>query len=143
MITEPASISTGSPAGGVTTRRPARRGGRVPLMTLTLFLRSRNCTPLWSWLTTWSRRLPGDRVVEVDVPGRDPEGVRMAQLVEERGALEQRLGRDAAAVEARAADLVLLHQHDAETELGRADRRGVAAHPAPENGDVKSLGHEL
>ena len=84
---------------------------------------------------------PGDRVVEVHVACGDPEGVRMAQLIEERGALEQRLGRDAASVEAGAADLVLLHQHHAEAQLSRADRCGVAAHPAPENGDVKSFGH--
>ena len=65
----------------------------------------------------------------------------MPKLIEERCALQQRLGRDAAAVQARAADLVLLHQDHAQSQLGRADRRRVAAHPAPENGDVKSFGH--
>src|SRR5580704_1332300 len=84
---------------------------------------------------------PRDRVVEMDVAGGDPEGIRVAQLVEQRRTLQQRLGRDAAAVQAGTADLVLLHQHHAQPKLGRADRRRVAAHPAPENGDVKSFGH--
>ena len=84
---------------------------------------------------------PGDRIVEVDVAGGDPELVRVPQLVEQRGALEECLGRDAAAVQARAADLVLLDEDHAESQLGRADRRRVAAHAAPENGDVKTFGH--
>ncbi len=83
----------------------------------------------------------GDRVVKMDVTGRDTEGVGMPQLVEQRSALEQRLGGDASAVQAGAADLVLLHQHHAQPQLGRADRRRVAAHPAAENGDVESFGH--
>ena len=70
-----------------------------------------------------------------------PEKVRVPQLVEQRRALEECLGRDAPTVQARAPDLVLLHQHHAEPELGCADRRRIAAHPAPENGDVKLFGH--
>ena len=85
----------------------------------------------------------GHRVVELHVSGGDAERRCVMQLVEERGALEQCLGRDAPAVEARAAHLVLLHQHDAEAELGSANRRRVAAHSAPENGDVNSFGHGL
>ena len=82
-----------------------------------------------------------NRVVEVDVAGGDPERLRMPELVEQRRALEQRFGRNAAAVQAGPADLVLLDQDDAQPQLGRADRRRVAAHPTPENGDVKSFGH--
>src|SRR6202023_4184875 len=48
---------------------------------------------------------PGDRVIEVDIAGRDPERVRMTQLVEQRRTLQQCLGRDAAAMQTRAADL--------------------------------------
>ena len=46
MITDPASTVIGSPVAGVTARRPGPSSRPRPLITLTLFLRSRNCTPL-------------------------------------------------------------------------------------------------
>jgi hypothetical protein len=45
----------------------------------------------------------------------------------ERGRFEQRLGGDAADVEARAADLRLVDEGDLQPELGRAECGGVAA----------------
>ncbi len=65
----------------------------------------------------------------------------MAKLIEQRGALEERLCGDAPAMQARAPDLVLLDEHRPQAELGRPDRRGIAPHPATEDGDVKALGH--
>ena len=57
--------------------------------------------------------------------------------------VQQRLGRDAAAVQAGAADLVLLDQDDRLAELGRAQRSGVTAAAAAENDDIGLvLGHE-
>ena len=50
--------------------------------------------------------------------------------------VQQRLGRDAAAVQAGAADLVLLDQHDGLAELGCSQRRGVAAAAAAEDDEI-------
>ena len=58
------------------------------------------------------------------------------ERVGDLGRVQQRLGRDAAAVQAGAADLVLLDQGDALAELGRAQRAGVAAAAAAEDDDV-------
>src|SRR3569833_880085 len=57
----------------------------------------------------------------------DAEGGRLTCLVGDLGGVQQRLGRDAAAVEARAAQLVLLDEQDALAQLHRAQRAGVAA----------------
>jgi len=73
---------------------------------------------LCSWLTTPVAAAARDRVVEVHVAGGDPEGVRMPQLIEQRGALEQALAGMQAAVGHVAADLVLLHQDHAQAQLG-------------------------
>ena len=54
-------------------------------------------------------------------------GCRCRARVGHLGGVQDRLGRDAAAVQAGAADLVLLDQRDAQPELGRAQRAGVAA----------------
>ena len=143
MITDPASTVTGSPDRRSDSKasRPVQTPPSIDDGDLVLAEQE-----LHALVELAHDRVPaaaGDRVVEVHVAGRDAERLRVMQLVEERGALQQCLGRDAAAVEARAAYLVLLHQHDAEAELGRTDGRRVAAHSAPENGDVNSFGHRL
>ena len=83
----------------------------------------------------------GDRVVEPHVRRGDAEGVGVAKLIEQRRALEERLRGDAPAMQARAPDLVLFDEHRPQTELRRPDRRGIAPHPATEDGDVETLGH--
>ena len=67
---------------------------------------------------------------EAEVPG-------VADALGERGRLEHRLGGDAAAVEARAADLVLVHEGDPQPELGAAEGRGVAAGARAEDDEVE------
>ena len=52
------------------------------------------------------------------------------------GAVQERLGRDAADVEADAAQLFALHQHDLRAQLGRAQRRDIAARAAADHGNI-------
>ena len=49
------------------------------------------------------------------------------------GRVQQRLGGDAADVQAGAAEVALLDEPDAQPELGRAQRAGVATRSRPEN----------
>ena len=78
---------------------------------------------------------PGDDAVLVGVHaghvdalerGPDAELLALAGAVGDLGRVQQCLGRDAAEVEAGAAELALLDQRDAHAELGRAQRAGVA-----------------
>src|SRR5438128_5895685 len=57
--------------------------------------------------------------------------------MQDLGGLEERLRRDAAAMEARAADLVLVDEGHAEAELSRPERRGVATGPRAEDDEVE------
>ena len=67
-------------------------------------------------------------------PHTEPGG--LAGGVGDLGRVQQRLGGDAAPVQAGAAEEVLLDEGDAQAELGGAQRAGVAAAPAPEDDDV-------
>ena len=81
--------------------------------------------------------------------GADAEALRVARGVGDLGGVQQRLGGDAADVQAGAAHLVLLHQADLEAELGGAQGTGVAARPGTEDehvevgvsGSVSGVGH--
>src|SRR5204863_993203 len=77
-------------------------------------------------------------VVEADARGDDAElGAPVAHPVQQPGRLQQRLGRDAAHVQAGPAQLRRLDHGRALAELRGADGGGVAAHAAPENDDVE------
>src|SRR5205823_6481916 len=85
-------------------------------------------------------RLPRVRRAEVERRLADPHAELRKALLRlpqrERG-LHPRLRRDAADAQAGAPELgLLLDARDLRAELGRADRSGVAAGAAPENGDV-------
>ena len=69
--------------------------------------------------------------------GPDAEPGALAGVVGDLGRVQQRLGRDAAVVQAGAADLVLLDQRDRHAELGGAEGAGVAAAAAAEDHDVE------
>ena len=56
------------------------------------------------------------------------------------GRLEQRLGRDAAAMEARAADLVLVDEGDLESQLGGPEGGRVAAGARAEHDEIEVVG---
>ena len=83
---------------------------------------------------------PERPVVEVDaiVPGEAELGPLLGDAVEQVGRLEQRLGRDAAAVQAGAAEAVALHEPHRQAELGGADGADVA-HPTAEDEEVEGL----
>ena len=61
------------------------------------------------------------------------ELLALAGLVGDLTGVQQGLGGDAAAVQAGAAELVLLDQGDVQTELRPAQRRGVTAATAAED----------
>ena len=71
-----------------------------------------------------AQRIEGDlRLAE-----RDPVVARVGGFVDHRGRVQQRLRRDAADIEADAAELrITLDQYRVETEIGGAERGGVAA----------------
>ncbi len=93
----------------------------------------------------------GDRVVLVLHHGGHVElaaratftpsgGHAVAGLLEHLGGVEQRLGRDAADVEAGAAErLALLDDGDFHAELRRADRADIAAGPGADDDEI--VGH--
>ena len=77
--------------------------------------------------------------------GVDAELAAVPGRVGHLGGVQDRLGRDAAAMQAGAADLVLLDQGDPQTELGGAQRARVAAAAGPEDDHVRltmRLSHE-
>src|SRR5206468_7516987 len=63
----------------------------------------------------------------------------LAGGVGDLGGVEQRLGRDAAAVQAGAADLVLLDHDHRQAELRGPERAGVAAATGPEDHQIGGL----
>ena len=91
---------------------------------------------------------PGDHtiLVGVDALHVDPgegrlysELLALAGLVGDLAGVQQRLGRDAAPVQAGAADLVLLDQRDRQPEFGGPEGRRVAAAAAAQNDDVVTI----
>ena len=68
--------------------------------------------------------------------GLDAERRALARLVGDLGRVQQGLGGDAAAVQAGAAELVLLDQGDRLAQLGGAQRAGVTAAAAAQDDDV-------
>ena len=93
--------------------------------------------------------LPFDGAREIETRRRierDAERVaahRLGDLGVAIGGMDQRLRRDAAANEARAAEPVLLDEHRIEAELTRADRRDIATHAAAndEHARTQGFGH--
>ena len=83
--------------------------------------------------------LVGVDLLDLDrrLPHRDAEVAGVADLVDDLGRVQQRLGRDAAAVRAGAAELgILLDAGDLHPELAGADRRDVAAGTAADDHQV-------
>ncbi len=68
--------------------------------------------------------------------GLDPVGLALTGVVGDLGGVQQRLGGDAAPVQAGATELVLLDEGDREAQLGRAQRAGVPAGTPAQDQDV-------
>src|SRR3569833_2893941 len=65
----------------------------------------------------------------------------MGQVMVDLGGPEQRLGRDAAPVEADAAELLALDDGGLEAELRRPDSRDIAAGPRTEDDEIVAVRH--
>ena len=87
---------------------------------------------LRAWLTAKST---------VRLAGLDAELLGPGDVAVHRRRLEELLGRDAAPVEARAADLVLLHARHLQPGAGAVERGGVAARTTTDHHQVVLLGH--
>ena len=79
--------------------------------------------------------------VEADIVGREAVLVERVQQMINLARAQQRLGRDAAPVEADAAQILPLHQRGLHAELAGADRRDIATGPAAHHDKIEALGH--
>ncbi len=115
-------------AGAVTSIAPPPPSFAVPQMTSTPFFLSRKPTPLLSSRATERERSSITLRSSFGGPGSDDaERRRLADLVEDLGRAQQRLGRDAAPVETDAAEVRVLDDGGAQAELRGADSGDVAA----------------
>ena len=80
------------------------------------------------------------RGIEAGVVGGEAEARRVAHQLQHLGRAQQRLGRDAAPVEADAAQMLALDQRHLHLQLRRADGRHVAAGTAADDDQVEALG---
>ena len=71
--------------------------------------------------------------------GADPELLGLAGRVGDLGRVQQRLRRDAADVQAGAAEVALLDEPDAQSELGGAEGTGIPTRTGPEDEDVEVI----
>ena len=114
-----------------------------PLMTVTLCFFIRNSTPLEFCSDDPARALHRDAVVGLDRPGLDAEILGVVRHdVGDPGAVQQRLGGDAADVDADAAELLLLDHRGGEAELRGTDGGDVARRAAAEDDHVETC-HEF
>ncbi len=114
-------------------------------MTSTLFFFIRKPTPPLSVPDTPRERLTIAAAIEADL-ALDGEAVipSMRRKMIDLGRAQQRLGRDAAPVEADAAQMLALDDGRLEAELRRADGCDVAAGSAADDQDViKGICHDL
>src|SRR5262249_1364830 len=79
--------------------------------------------------------------VDVDATDRDARIRHVLRLLEEVSVGDQRLRRDAAPVDAHAADLFLLDASNGEAELTGTNGTGITARAAPEDQDVVGRFH--
>ena len=88
--------------------------------------------------------LGGLRVVELQIPDLDPVLLAVPGVVQQVGRMEQRLGRDASQVQARAPEvpaLPLLDEGHAHPQLAGPDRRYVPAVPSADNYQIVLFSH--
>ena len=83
----------------------------------------------------------GDKTLEADTFGRDPHRGGLADPVEERAGRDQRLRRDAADVQAGAAEELLLDHGHLLAELREPDGAHVAGRTGADDDDLLLLSH--
>jgi hypothetical protein len=86
-----------------------------------------------------ARALHRLRQIRRDLADLHAELLRVPETGEEGGALQQRLRRNTADIEAHAAEELVLHTRRAVTELRRLDRRDIARRPRADHYDVKAV----
>ena len=137
-------VSSDALAGGVGDLDLARRRMRPsPMKGSTLFFLNRKATPLTLAATVSSLCFIMRGRSSSAVPTTTPSGTEaMGRLLEHLRGVEQRLGRDAADVEAGAAEgLALLDHRDLQAELGGADGADVAPGASADDDDI--VGHAV
>jgi len=78
-----------------------------------------------------------DAVVQLEVVEAEPQFLALTrQDVGDLGVVDERLGRDAADVEAYAAEELALHKRHFQAQLGRTNRRHITAGPAADDGYI-------
>ena len=90
-------------------------------------------------------RLEGADAIDVDRrrAERHAPGLRVPRLVDHLGDMEERLRRDAAAVETDAAGIDgRIHERDLHAAIGRVERRRVSAGTGTDDDDLSSLRHK-
>ena len=116
---------------------PRRRNGDLVLL-------QQEPTPRRKLAGDAARALDHLRHVEADFLGGEAEVVEVVHQLRDLGRAQQRLGRDAAPVEADAAQMLALDQRRLHAELRGADRRDVAAGAAADDDQVElSISHRL
>ena len=115
----------------------------VPWKAAILFFLNRKATPLVVASTTSPLRFIS--WAKSSLGGAEHDAVHgevVARLLEQMRGLQQRLGRDAADIEAGAAEggALLDHRH-LHAELGGADRRHIAARTGADHDEVEGFVH--
>ena len=136
-----ASTVSSPPALSLTASLPLPASRASPSMTVTLFFFRRCPTPRESCCATCRERLTTAAGVEAQVVGLEAELLQVVHEVEDLGRAQQRLGRDAAPVEADAAQMLALDEAGLHPELGRTDGGDVAAGAPADDDEVELLGH--
>ena len=113
-----------------------------PQITVTLFFFIRKPTPSLSRFDTARERFTTAPASNADLLGREPVVLGVLHVVVDLGRAQQRLGRDAAPVQADAAEIGALDDRGLESELRRADRRDIAARAGADDDHVeRGVGH--
>ena len=113
----------------------------TPNLELTLYFRKSPSMPLFNWPATLRLRLIIWAKSQVGLAAVAELLAVVLDQLDQVGVGQEGLGRDAAPVQADAAQLVALDAEHALLELGGADRAGVAGGAAADHHDVVVVGH--
>ena len=92
------------------------------------------------------RALPGTQALQVELRRAESDAARahLLGILDDLGGVQERFRRNAADVEAHAAELLFLDAEDFLPKLGRADRRYISAGASADHEDLRlSIRHQL
>ncbi len=113
----------------------------VPNLEPTLYFRNRPSMPLFNWPATLRLRLMIWAKSQRRLAAVAEVCTVVLDQLDQMGVGQERLGGNAAPVQADSAELVALDAQDALLELGGADGAGVSGGTAADHGDVEVVGH--